>query len=231
MPAPLVDVLAVGALLVMLVVAFVHPPPWVELLVGLLCAGAVVAVGAVDAAGALDQVRLLLPVVAFLAGILVVAELCAAEGVFAAVGGLVARASRGDPRRMLTLTFVARVPDHRRAQPGRDRGAADPRGRGRRHQHPGQPPAGGLRLRPAGQHRLPAAPGVQPDEPAGPAVAALALLPRLRRADGAGLAGRHRRGVRRPPAVLRPRPRRTAAADRPDAGRRPAAWCRSSWWG
>ncbi len=107
MPASLVDVVTVGALLVMLLVAFVHPPPFVELLMGLVCAGVVVAVGAVDAAGALDQVRLLLPVVAFLAGILVVAELCAAEGVFAAVGGLVARASRGHPRRMLTLTFVA----------------------------------------------------------------------------------------------------------------------------
>jgi arsenical pump membrane protein len=54
-----------------------------------------------------DQVRLLLPVVAFLAGILVVAEVCAVEGVFAAVGAAVARASRRDPRRMLQLTFVA----------------------------------------------------------------------------------------------------------------------------
>ena len=107
MPAPLVDAVAVVALLVMLVIAYVHPPAWLELAVGVLCAAAVVAVGAVGVAGALDQVRLLFPVVAFLAGILVVAELCAVEGVFAAVGALVARAGRGSPGRLLALTFAA----------------------------------------------------------------------------------------------------------------------------
>jgi arsenical pump membrane protein len=107
MPHALVDVVAVAALVVLLAVAFVHPPGWVEALAGMLAAGAVVAGGALPADRAVDQVRLLFPVVAFLAGILVVAEICAAEGVFAAVGSLVARASRRDPRRMLRLTFVA----------------------------------------------------------------------------------------------------------------------------
>ncbi|MEP7092002.1 MAG: SLC13 family permease [Nocardioidaceae bacterium] len=107
MPSLLVDVLTVVALVVMLGVAFVHPPAWVELLVGLVAAGVVVGSGAVGWSGAVDEVRLLFPVVAFLAGILVVAELCAAEGVFAAVGAIVARASRRSPLRMLRLTFVA----------------------------------------------------------------------------------------------------------------------------
>ncbi len=107
MPHALVDVLAVLALLVMLAVAFVHPRARIELLVGLVAAAAVVAIGAVDVSGALDEVRLLFPVVAFLSAILVVAELCAVEGVFSAVGALVARAGRGSPRRMLALTFVA----------------------------------------------------------------------------------------------------------------------------
>jgi arsenical pump membrane protein len=107
MPHALVDVLAVLALLVMLAVAFVHPRARFELLVGLVAAAAVVAIGAVDVRGALDEVRLLFPVVAFLSAILVVAELCAVEGVFSAVGALVARAGRGSPRRMLALTFVA----------------------------------------------------------------------------------------------------------------------------
>jgi len=102
-----VDVVAVVALAVLLTVASVHPPGWVEMLVGLVAAGAVLLVGAVDVDGAVDQVRLLLPVVAFLAAILVVAEVCAAEGVFAAVGSLVGRLGRGSPRRMLLLTFVA----------------------------------------------------------------------------------------------------------------------------
>jgi arsenical pump membrane protein len=106
-PPVLVDVLAVGALVVLLAVAFLHPPGWVEVLVGVLAAGVVLLTGAVDLSGALDQIRLLFPVVAFLAAILVVAEVCAAEGVFAAVGSIVARASRGSPHRMLALTFVA----------------------------------------------------------------------------------------------------------------------------
>src|SRR6478609_2238669 len=93
--------------MVMLAVAFVHPRARIELLVGLVAAAAVVAIGAVDLSGALDEVRLLFPVVAFLSAILVVAELCAVEGVFSAVGALVARAGRGSPRRMLALTFVA----------------------------------------------------------------------------------------------------------------------------
>lgn len=107
MPPALVDVLGVGALVVLLVVAFVHPPGWVEVLVGVAAAGVVLATGAVDRTGALDQTQLLLPVVAFLSAILVVAEVCAAEGVFAAVGATVARAGRRSPRRMLVLTFVA----------------------------------------------------------------------------------------------------------------------------
>ncbi len=107
MPTALVDVLAVAALVVVLVVAFVHPPAWVEVLVGLVAAGTVLLTGAVDWSGAVEQIELLFPVVAFLCAILVVAEVCAAEGVFAAVGSAVARASGANPRRMLLLTFVA----------------------------------------------------------------------------------------------------------------------------
>ena len=49
----------------------------------------------------------MLPVVLFLAAILVVAETCAAEGLFAAVGDAVRRAGRGDPHRVLLVTFLA----------------------------------------------------------------------------------------------------------------------------
>jgi arsenical pump membrane protein len=106
-PPALVDVLAVVALAVMLAVAFTHPRPVVELAVGLGAAAVTVLSGAVSLADAGEEVRLLLPVVLFLAAILVVAELCAAEGLFTAVGSLVRRAGRGDPRRMLLLTFAA----------------------------------------------------------------------------------------------------------------------------
>src|SRR4051794_13702666 len=91
----------------MLVVAFAHPRWRVELVVGLVAAAVVVATGAVGLHGTARETRELFPVVAFLAAILVVAEMCAAEGVFAAVGARVARAGRGSPQRMLVLTFVA----------------------------------------------------------------------------------------------------------------------------
>lgn len=107
MPSAVVDVITVGALVLLLVVAFWHPRGSVEVLAGTVAAAAVVASGAVDLAGAWHQVRLLLPVVTFLAGILVVAEMCAAEGLFAAVGSVAARASRGHPQRLLALTFAA----------------------------------------------------------------------------------------------------------------------------
>lgn len=107
MPAALIDVLCVLALVVLLVVAFLHPRAWVEVAAGLGAAGGVVALGAVSWSGAFEVVRELAPVVAFLAAILVVAELSAVEGVFRAVGAAVARASRHQARRMLMLTFVA----------------------------------------------------------------------------------------------------------------------------
>ena len=107
MPAALVDVTAVLALAGLLVVAFVHPRGRVEAGTGLAAAALMLGIGAVTWAVAEDAVRELFPVVAFLAAILVVAELCAAEGVFAAVGDVVARAARGRPQRMLLLTFAA----------------------------------------------------------------------------------------------------------------------------
>ncbi|HET7385442.1 MAG TPA: SLC13 family permease [Nocardioidaceae bacterium] len=107
MPPVLLDAVAVAALVALLAVAFTHPPGWVEAGAGLVAAAVVVGVGAVGPHAALDQARLLLPVVGFLAGILVVAELCAVEGVFAAVGALVGRPSVGRPQRFLVLTFAA----------------------------------------------------------------------------------------------------------------------------
>ena len=107
MPHLLVDLVSVLALLVLLAVAFGHPSGWVEAAVGVAAAGVVLVAGSVGWRGAWEQTRLLLPVVVFLAAILVVAELCAAEGVFTAVGGLVAHAGRGSGNRMLGLTFLA----------------------------------------------------------------------------------------------------------------------------
>jgi arsenical pump membrane protein len=103
----LLDVVAVAALAGLLAVAFAHPRGRTETLAGLAAAGAVLAVGAVSLEDAGQQVERMLPVVLFLAAILVVAETCAAEGLFAAVGDAVRRAGRGDPHRVLLVTFLA----------------------------------------------------------------------------------------------------------------------------
>ena len=43
---------------------------------------------------------------AFLAAILILAQLCDDEGLFRALGAVTARASRGDPIRLLTMVFI-----------------------------------------------------------------------------------------------------------------------------
>jgi arsenical pump membrane protein len=65
-----------------------------------------VAVGAVTPAAALGQVERLGPVVVFLALLLVLADLCDREGLFALAGVGMGRASRGRPVRLLAAVFV-----------------------------------------------------------------------------------------------------------------------------
>ncbi len=106
MPAALLDAVAVAALLVLLTVAFVHPRGRVEAAAGVLMAVVVVATGALGPGAGRAQVDRMLPVVGFLVAILVVADMCAAEGLFLALGTAVARLSRHRPQRLLLLTFV-----------------------------------------------------------------------------------------------------------------------------
>jgi arsenical pump membrane protein len=106
-PPALFDAIAVLALVLMLVVAFRHPSGRVEAATGVVAAGAVIATGVLPWHRVSAEIGHLLPVVGFLAAILVVAEMCAVEGVFAAVGSLVVRAGRRDPHRMLLLAFLA----------------------------------------------------------------------------------------------------------------------------
>lgn len=107
MPPALIDLVAVAALLGLLAVGFAHPSGRVEAAAGMVAAGAVVTVGGLPVSAAVDELGRLFPVVAFLAAILVVAEQCAAAGLFTAVGAVLSRLGRGRPVRMLTLAFVA----------------------------------------------------------------------------------------------------------------------------
>lgn len=89
------------ALIALLVVAYVHPRGRTEALVGIVAAGAALATGTLHWAGVRAELKHLLPVVIFLAAILVVAECCRAEGLFAAVGQRLAQV-----RWPLALTFA-----------------------------------------------------------------------------------------------------------------------------
>jgi len=65
-----------------------------------------VAVGAVSVTRVGDALRELGPTVGFLAALLVIAEGCRREGLFEAIGTLIARGSRGSPRRLLAFVFA-----------------------------------------------------------------------------------------------------------------------------
>ncbi len=104
--APLVDVVPVVALVVLLATAYRHPSGRTEALIGLGAAAAVLATGILDRGQTWSALRHLGPVVAFLATILVVAEVCARAGLFAAAGHLVHTASRGRSGWLLGGVFV-----------------------------------------------------------------------------------------------------------------------------
>jgi arsenical pump membrane protein len=103
---PLTDIVPVAALLALLVTAYAHPRGRVELLVGVVAAGATLAVGGLD----VDEVGTVLadlaPVVVFLATILVVADVCARAGVFAAAAHVARTASRERPQRLRVGIFL-----------------------------------------------------------------------------------------------------------------------------
>lgn len=93
-------------LLGVLAFAVVRPRGLPEATVAVPAAVLVTAAGAVPWSQAREQVDSLLPVVGFLAAILVLAQLCADEGLFMAAGDLVARACGGRTGPLLGGVFV-----------------------------------------------------------------------------------------------------------------------------
>ncbi|WP_344859248.1 SLC13 family permease [Amycolatopsis ultiminotia] len=85
----------------------VRPRGLPEAVVAVPAAGVVLALGLTSPAEAGRRVAEILPTMGFLAAILLVGHLAAAEGVFTWLGGELAEICRGRPRRLLVLTFVA----------------------------------------------------------------------------------------------------------------------------
>ncbi|HTY97246.1 MAG TPA: SLC13 family permease [Solirubrobacteraceae bacterium] len=106
MPEALALVLAVGALAVTLGLAIAQPHRLAEATAAVSGAVVLVAAGALSTHEARHALGQLAPTIAFLAALLLLAEGCRREGLFDAFGGIMARDSRGRPRRLLAVVFV-----------------------------------------------------------------------------------------------------------------------------
>ena len=98
--------LALVALAVVLGFAMVRPRGWPEAIAAVPAAGLLIALGVISWRDATAEVSRLLPVVGFLAAVLVLARLCDDEGLFRAAGVAMARTTSGNQRRLLAMVFV-----------------------------------------------------------------------------------------------------------------------------
>jgi len=98
--------LALIALAAVLVFALVRPHGWPEAVVAVPAACLLIAFGVVPWDDAATEVARLLPIVGFLAAVLVLARLCDDEGLFRAAGAAIARSTSGNQQRLLAKVFV-----------------------------------------------------------------------------------------------------------------------------
>ncbi len=100
------EVVAVVMLVVVLGFAVVRPRGLPEAVAAVPAALVVLLTGALGWDQAWAEVGHLFPVVAFLAAVLVISELCDADGLFRYAGALMAARSRGDAHRLLVFVFA-----------------------------------------------------------------------------------------------------------------------------
>jgi arsenical pump membrane protein len=106
-PEGLALALSLAGLAATLAAAIARPRWLPEAAVAVGAAAGLVAVGAVTVSRAGQAVGHLTPTIGFLAALLLLADGCRRDGLFQALGGLMARGSRDSPRRLLALVFAA----------------------------------------------------------------------------------------------------------------------------
>jgi arsenical pump membrane protein len=105
-PDGLALALALVALAAALGAAVMRPPRLSEAIVAAGGGVLLVLAGVIGPRGAGNAVRELAPTVGFLAALLLIGEGCRREGLFDAMGAVMARGSRGSPRRLLAFVFA-----------------------------------------------------------------------------------------------------------------------------
>jgi arsenical pump membrane protein len=105
-PEGLALALALAVLAATLGVAVARPPYFSEAVAASLGAVVLVIAGALGPSQAGDALRNLGPTVGFLAAVLLIADGCRREGLFDALGALMARGAGGSPQRLLAFVFV-----------------------------------------------------------------------------------------------------------------------------
>jgi arsenical pump membrane protein len=106
MSAGAAEALSAVLLLAVLGCAVVRPWGLPEAVVAVPAAALLVATGAISLDHARAEAQRLGPVIGFLAAVLVLAQLCADEGLFTACGDWMARGAAGRPRRLLVQVFA-----------------------------------------------------------------------------------------------------------------------------
>ena len=105
MPSALAETVALLLLAATLAFAVIRPRGLPEAVAAVPAALLVIALGILPARAALDELGELGPTLGFLAAVLLLAELCEREGLFAAAGERMASAARGRPLVLLGLVF------------------------------------------------------------------------------------------------------------------------------
>jgi arsenical pump membrane protein len=99
-------VLALVGLVVTLAVAVARPTWLPESAAAIIVAAVLLAFGAVSVARTRQALGDLAPTIGFLAALLLIGDGCRREGLFDALGTLMARRSKDSPRRLLALVFI-----------------------------------------------------------------------------------------------------------------------------